>query len=71
MVVADVGASLKWLPLPECAQFLESELKSHLMDPIRHERGFLLEEFPGEYCYVASVWKDRGGRTAILLEKHH
>jgi hypothetical protein len=65
-VVADVGVALRWIPASECFDFWKNEVKPHLASG----RNVALNEFPGRYCYFASLWKE-GAMPIVLLEKHH
>lgn len=38
------------------------------MDPMREIPP--LEDYPGEYCYLASEWTGQGN-TVILVERYH
>lgn len=67
-VVADVGSTLKWIPLEGCYRFWKSEVKDHLADPAAAN---YLENFPGEYCYFASEWESGGGEPIVLLTMSH
>lgn len=67
-VVADVGAPLHWIPLEDCFAFWKVEVRPHLS----LEERVILNQYPGEYCYCASLWD--GGDSAtplVVLEKHH
>jgi hypothetical protein len=72
-VVADVGmgSPLRWIPPGEIYQFWKDEVKPHLVEPEAAERGFRLEEWPGEYCYVATEWGDEDQGIVIRLETYH
>src|SRR5689334_6966351 len=50
-VVADVGASPRWIPLSECYDFWKTEAQPHLAAPKSRAS---LDDFPGGYCYFAS-----------------
>ena len=67
-VVADLGHHLQWIPLGDCYEFWKSEVKRHLAQP---EANIYLEDFPGEYCYLASEWKPDVGEPIVLLMKSH
>jgi hypothetical protein len=67
-VVANVGSSLKWVPVDECYSFWKSEVKNHLADPAVNN---YLEDFPDEYCYFASEWESKEGEPIVLLVMLH
>jgi hypothetical protein len=67
-VVADVGRSLKWIPLDECYSYWKSEVKNHLANPAADN---YLEDFPDEYCYFASEWESGRGEPIVLLTMSH
>lgn len=66
-VVADLDAPLNWLPASACYDFWKLELKARLAET----KEFYLEDFPDEYCYLASEWRLDAGDTVILLEMYH
>lgn len=67
--VADIGYPLKRIPVEKCHDFWRSEAAHHVApDP---DGGFSLEDFPGEYAYVASEWSGKLQTPIFLLEKHH
>ena len=68
-VIADVGRPLNHIAMGKCYQFWKSEAEAHIVaDP---ESEFRLEDFPGEYAYVASKWSGQIQTPIVLLEKHH
>jgi hypothetical protein len=68
-VIADVGRPLKHVEVGKCYDFWKSEAEAHIVpDP---DLGFRLEDFPGEYAYVASEWCGQIQAPIVLLEKHH
>jgi hypothetical protein len=67
--VADVGHPLLRIDVTKCFDFWQNEVKAHLVDD--PECGFSLENFPGEYAYLASEWSGQIQTPIILLEKHH
>ena len=68
-VVAEVGTPLKWIPVHKCFDFWRSEVKSHLVT--NPDEGFLLEDFPNEYAYVASEWSGELQTPVVVLEMYH
>lgn len=67
-VVADVGASPRWIPPNECHEFWKGELRPHLAAP---DIKGTLDAFPGGYCYFASEWGDGDEAPIIVCERHH
>lgn len=67
--VADIGYPLQRVDVAKCYDFWKSEVKSHLVN--EPESGFQLEDFPGEYAYLASEWSGEIQTPIVLLEKHH
>jgi hypothetical protein len=68
-VVADVGASPRWIPLGECYDFWKTEAQPHLAAP---ESKVYLDDFPDGYCYFASEWRTQDGAAPIVVcERHH
>jgi hypothetical protein len=65
-VVADVGMPLRWVDEADRFDFWQQEVKPHLSEV----RAATLDEFPGGYCYFASLWDD-GGSPVVLLSKCH
>lgn len=72
-VLANCGNPLKWIAEKETYRYWREEVKPHLVEPAAAENGFRLEDWPGEYCFVASEWSGRGDATEsiVLLETHH
>ena len=69
-IVAATGA-LRWVPLQETYSFWKAEVKQHLV--AANEERFHSEEYPDQYCYMATEWERPGGGAAVLvlLEQHH
>lgn len=67
--VANTGDSLRWVPEDDAHTFWKDEVKLHLANPASERIN--LEDFPGEYCYLASEWQTTSGTLIILLEKWH
>lgn len=70
-VVADaVGAPLRWIPLAETRAFWRYEVRPRIVlaDAVRFE----CEQYPGRYCYAATVWTRDGSDPVplVLLERH-
>jgi hypothetical protein len=70
-VIADCGRPLNWVPHRDCYRFWKNEVKPRLVEPDAAERGFRLEEFPGQYCYVASEWGLGEEGPVVVLETYH
>lgn len=68
-VVADVGQPLRWISESERFAFWKSEVKCRLVPP--DADGFSLDDYPTQYCYVATVWRCMPSTTVIVLDKHH
>jgi hypothetical protein len=66
-VVANIGASIRWVPEAECFDWWKQEVQPHLAEP---NRPAPLEDFPGGYAYYASQWDD-GSTPFVLLSKAH
>ena len=68
-VVADVGP-LRWVPLGQTYNFWKNELKAHVL-PLDRSLA-RLEDFPGEYFYLATQWtRVDPDIPLVLLERHH
>ena len=59
------------MPVEDCYQFWKLEVKVRLVEPDKDGGVFRLEDFPGEYCFIASEWRDGAEASVILLEKYH
>jgi len=68
-VVVDVGHLLKRIEPSKCYEFWKADAQPHIAD--NPDGTFRLEDFPGEYAYVASEWSGSTQTPIILLEKHH
>ena len=68
-VVADAGASLRWIPVEDRFSFWKDEARPHLAQPGSRA---VLDSFPNNYCYLASEWEADGGDSkTVVLERHH
>jgi hypothetical protein len=68
-VVADVGTSLRWIPLSECYDFWKTEVEPHLAVP---DSRASLDDFPDGYCYFVCEWSSRDGASPIIVcERQH
>lgn len=68
-VVADVGKPLDWIDQTLSFEFWDKTVKHRLVEP--GLEGFALEDFPGEYCYCATLWKTQELVDIIVLETCH
>jgi hypothetical protein len=68
-VIADIGMTLKYIEVQKCYEFWKSEVKAHIVDD--PDSGFRLEDFPGEYAYIASEWSGQIQTPIVLLEMFH
>ena len=68
-VVAAAGQPLRWVSEGDRFAFWKTEVKCRLVPP--DSDGFRLDDYPGNYCYVAAVWKCASSAPIIVLEKHH
>jgi hypothetical protein len=68
-VIADVGHPLRWISDTDRFPFWKTEVECRLVSP--DENGFHLDDYPGSYCYVASLWEVAFSVPIIVLEKHH
>lgn len=68
-VVANTGSPLEWIPPQKTFYFWTNEVKSHIAEP--NSDGFMLEDFPDEYVYCASLWRTADDAPIVLLEMHH
>src|SRR5262249_27680064 len=68
-VVADVGHPLRWIPEKDRFNFWKTEVKDHMVPA--EVNSFYLEDYPNEYCFVASVWHCVESKPVVVLERHH
>ena len=68
-VVAEPGKPLCWIPMRDRLAFWKKEVRRRLVS--LGAGGFRLEDYPGNYCYVAAEWQLPSSRPIIVLEKHH
>jgi len=66
-IVADVGHKLRWIDSRQCFEFWKTEAAHVAENPERVD----LENFVGNYAYVASRWSGQQDIPIILLEKVH
>jgi hypothetical protein len=67
--VAEVGKPLRQVGVQECYDFWKSEVRVHVVENPDSE--FRLNDFPGEYAYLASEWSGEIPTPIVLLEMHH
>jgi len=67
-IIANIGDNLKWIPEDDCFKFWNNEVIIHLADP---DKNHSLEDFPGEYFYIASEWESESHNSIILLEMYN
>lgn len=67
-VIANVGDKLKWLSYSESFDFWKTELEPHVANDVDRIE---IDNFSGNYCYVASEWETGAETRIILLEKYH
>jgi len=67
--VADIGSPLRRVDVAHCYEFWKSEAAKNIVDD--PEAGFRLEDYPGQFAYIASEWSGEIHTPIVLLEKHH
>ena len=71
-VVAELGAAPRWISVSEAFDLWKQELKPRLVSPPAAKTGFFLSDFPDEYAYVATEWRQPGSDAPIVVfERHH
>jgi len=68
-VIAEAGEALRWISTGDRFAFWKAEVRSRLVAP--NAGGFYLDDYRGQYCYVAALWHDSPSGSVIVLEKHH
>jgi hypothetical protein len=68
-VIADVGLPLRWISENDRYAFWNTEVKCRLVAP--NADSFCLDDYPGSYCYVATIWRCTSTAPVIVLEKYH
>lgn len=68
-VLANIGRPPQWVPVEDCFRFWREEVEPRLVEPAAAD-DIRLEEYPGEYCFVAAEW---GAETPpfVVLEVFH
>jgi hypothetical protein len=69
LVVAEAGQPLWWIAEGDRFAFWKAEVKCRLV--AADADVFQLEDYPGSFCYVASMWKGAFSTPIIVLERHH
>lgn len=67
-VIANIASPLKMITVGQCFSFWKHEVESHLADDFTHIN---LDNYFGNYAYIASKWASEDNETFILLEKIH
>jgi len=70
-VLANCGDPLKWVPEEAIYRFWSEDVKARLVEPGEAENSFRLEDYPDEYCYLATEWGGEGEVPVVLLEMYH
>ncbi len=68
-VIANVGSALDWIHPGLSFDFWRNVAQDRIVSP--NARGFRLEDFPGQYCYRATLWTTNDAGDIILLEMFH
>lgn len=66
-VVASIGNKLRWIEIENCYEFWKTEVEKQVAEDYDN---IFLDDFPGEYAYVASEWVG-AVNPIVLLEMHH
>jgi hypothetical protein len=69
-VRANSGLPLEWIPAEDCYSFWKEEVKAHLVEP-EGEKRIYLDDFPGEYCYIAEEWGEGELDRVVVLRTLH
>lgn len=67
-IVANVSTNLVWHTKSNCFKFWKLEVQSHL---VKSSDKIVLSEYPEQYAYIASEWKNNSNEIVILLEMCH
>jgi hypothetical protein len=68
-VIADIGKPLQWLDSFQKLAFLHDEATGRIVDPSAAD--VRLADFPGEYCFAVSEWRDDSSAPIYLFERYH
>jgi hypothetical protein len=63
----EAGTKSVWVPLDKTFAIWKSEVKPQVAVPDKP----YLEDYPGEYFYDASEWKEAGRPPIVVLSKCH
>jgi len=66
-VVANIGEPLRWIAQSECFEFWKQEVKCRVAEPTHQVH---VQDFPEEYCYIATEWYDSSGLLILLATAH-
>lgn len=74
-IIDRVGGEPEYIPKDRSFDFWKSNVKVRVVEPPVAKSGFSLEDYPHEYCYMASEWKnscDPNDSTIyiVLFESH-
>jgi hypothetical protein len=67
-VIADVGQTLKWIPVEKSFESYKKDFKGHIVDDLEK---IDLDKFKDNFGYIASVWNDKVDNEVVLLEHVH
>lgn len=70
-VVAYCGEKLRWIQQEDLHRYWKTVVQPHLVEPTESELGRCLEDFPDEFCFIATEWGDADQVPVILLEMQH
>jgi hypothetical protein len=68
LALASCGQPLTWVSPDDLYRCWKEEVQPRLVDPALER--WRLEDYPGQYCYLASEWTG-AERTVVLLEMYH
>jgi hypothetical protein len=71
LAIADMGHPLRWFDGDARFEVWKAELQPRLVAPEVASRGFKLENFPDERCYLASEWRSDQAPVSVLFESYH
>jgi hypothetical protein len=66
-VVRDPGLPAATIPLEECFAFWKREVQPRIIEA----EAFRLEDFPGQYAFAASEWRQAGCVPIVVLDRRH